>query len=270
MQGCSAQTISLQGAGQSCTTQLAVDKHKGLRDAPLFHNLLEGLSLVVLGHIEKQLCDGGCGLIGSGHLDGDRVLQIARGQSLDLWRKSGREQERGALLGQVAQDALQVGQEANVEHAVSFVEHHIFHLVQHRGLGFDVVQQTAWCGHQHFNTAFELCGLRFHVHAAKHHGRAKLGVLGVHLHLLGHLVGQLTGGQQDQGAHGVTGWGSGAVFVLDHALQKRQRESSGFAGAGLCGTHDILTRQDHWNGLRLNRCHGFVTHFSDGFRQIGV
>jgi hypothetical protein len=69
-------------------------------------------------------------------------------------------QQRRALLGQVAQDALQVGQEADVQHAVGLVQHHVLDLVEHRVLGLDVVQQAARRGHQHLDARFQLgvCG----------------------------------------------------------------------------------------------------------------
>src|SRR3982750_1936407 len=84
----------------------------------------------------------------AGDLDEDRILQVALGQLLDLGREGGREQQRLALLRQVAQDALQVGQEADVEHPVGLVEHHVLDLVQHAVLGLDVVEQAAGGGDQ--------------------------------------------------------------------------------------------------------------------------
>ena len=269
MQGGGAQAITVQGPGQTCTTQLAVDKHKGLADAALFHDLFQSVALVVFGHVVEQLGDGGGGLVGSGHFDGDRVLQVAGSQASDFRRERGREQQGGALLGQVAQDALQIGQKANVKHAVGFIKDDIFHLVQHRIFGFDVIQQTTGGGHQHFNPSLEFQGLRLHVHATKHHGRAQLGVFGVHLDLLGHLIGQLACRQQHQGPHRMTRWRGGGVFMLEHALQQWQGKRGGFAGAGLRCTHHVLARQHHGNGLGLDGRHGFVTHFGDGFRQTG-
>ena len=55
--------------------------------------------------------------------------------------------------------------------------------------------------------------------------------------------------------------------MLKQALQQRQRESGCFAGAGLGRTHDVLAREHHGNGLRLNGRHVFVAHFGHGFGQ---
>ena len=267
VQGGGFQALALQRAGQAGTAQLAVDKDEGLLDAALAQHMVDGAALVLIGHTDETLLHRGSRGIGAGHLDGDRVLQVAAGQSLDFGREGGREQQRGALLGQVAEDALQVRQKADVEHAVGLVQHHIFHLVEHAVFGLDVIQQAAWRGHQHFHTFFQLGGLGLHVHAAKHHCAAQLGVFGIQRHLLGHLVGQLAGGQQHQGTHRMAGGRGGGVFVLHHALQQRQREGSGFAGARLGCTHHIAPLQNHRNGLGLDGGHGFVAHFGHGACQ---
>ena len=106
--------------------------------------------------------------------------------------------------------------------------------------------------------------MRLHVHAAKNHRAAQVGVFGVQLDLLGHLHRQLTRGQQHQGAYGVAGGRGRSVLVLHHALQQRQGESGCFTGTGLRGSHDVFAFKHHWNGLLLNRRHGFVAHLSDG------
>ena len=264
VQRCRLETFVLQRTGQAGTTEFAVHKHKGLLHAALFQDLVQRMALAVFVDAVEMLLHGRSGRIGACHFNGDRVLQVAVGQALDFGRKRRRKQQRGALLGQVAQDALQVGQKADVEHAVGFVQHHVFDLVEDGVLGFDVVQQTAGRGHQHFHPFLQLQRLWLHVHAAKHHGAAQVGVLGVQLDLLGDLVGQFTGGQQHQRTHRVAGGGSGSVFVLHHALQQGQCKGSGFAGAGLGGAHDVLAGQHHRNGLGLDRGHGLVAHFSHG------
>ena len=98
---------------------------------------------------------------------------------------------------------MQVGQKADVEHAVGFIKHHIFNLIQHGIFAFNMVQQSPRRGDQYFNAFFELCRLRLHVHAAKHHSAAQVGVFGVQADLLGHLDGQFTRGQQHQCTHRV-------------------------------------------------------------------
>ena len=156
---------------------------------------MQGVAFVIIAHAVKMLLHRASGRVGAGDFNRHRVLQIAVGQALDLGRERGGKQQRGPLLGQVAQNALQVRQKANVQHAVSFIQNHVFDLVQHGRLGFDVIQQTPWRGHQHLDTGFEFQRLRPHVHAAEDDCRAQIRVLGISLHGFGHLVGQLARGQ---------------------------------------------------------------------------
>jgi hypothetical protein len=79
-------------------------------------------------------------------------------------------------------------------------------------------------GHQHLDAFFQLDGLGLHVHAAKHHGAAQLGVLGVQGNLLCHLIGQFTRGQQHQGAHRMAGRRCRSVFMAHQALQQGRRK----------------------------------------------
>ena len=266
VQGSSLEAFALQAAGQAATAELAVHKDERLLDATGFEHLVDGAALVIIACAVKALLHGGGRLVRAGHFDGDGVLQVTAGQALDLRRERGAEEQRGALLGQVRQDALQVWQKADVQHAVRLVEHHVLHLVEHRVLGFDVVEQAAGGGHQHFNAFFQLQRLGLHVHAAKHHGAAQLGVLGVQGDLLGDLIGQFARGQQHQGAHGVARRRGRTIFVLEQALQQGQRKGCRLAGACLGRTHHVLPRQHDGNGLCLDGRHGFVAHFGYGAR----
>ena len=262
-----AKAIALQRTGQTGTPQFAVDEHKSLGHATLFDQVTQSGALVVLFNPIKTLLNRRRRGVGSRHFNGDRVLQIAAGQTLDFGRERGREQQGGAALGQMAKDALQIGQKADVQHAIGLVKHHILHLVKHAVFGFNVIQQPPRGGHQHLNTLFQLGCLGLHVHATKHHRAAQLGVLGVHLDLLCHLVSQLAGGQQNQGAHRVPRRRSRGVLVFEQTLQQRQGKRGGFAGACLRGSHDIAALQYHRNGLRLNGRHALVAHFGHGTRQ---
>ena len=267
VQGGGAQAIALQRAGQACATELAVDEHKGLANTALTHDVANDAALVVIVGAVKALLHGRGGFVRTGDLDGHGVLQVAARQALDFWREGGRKQQCGAVLGQVAQDALQIGQKADVEHAVGLVEHHVFHLVEHRIFGLDVIEQTPRRGHQHLYAFFQFGGLGLHVHAAKNDGTAQLGVFGVLGDLLRHLVGQLARGQQHQGTHRVACRRGGGVFVFQQALQQGQRKGSRFAGAGLCRAHHVLACEDDGNGLCLDGRHGLVAHVGYGAQQ---
>ena len=57
------------------------------------------------------------------HFDQQRIFQETAGQLFDLWRKSRREHQVLTLLGQEIDDALQIRQEAHIEHTIGFVHH---------------------------------------------------------------------------------------------------------------------------------------------------
>ncbi len=60
------------------------------------------------------------------HFDLFRVRQEGVGDPLDLGRHGGREEQGLAGEGRQAEDALDIGDEAHVEHAVGFIHHHDF------------------------------------------------------------------------------------------------------------------------------------------------
>jgi hypothetical protein len=70
--------------------------------------------------------------------------------------------------------------------------------------------------------------------------------------VLGNLYGQLTGRHNYQGAH--------LTFnaVIQQPVDQRQQKSSGFTGAGLGGSNNIVSGQDMWYYLLLNGSSIFV------------
>ena len=58
--------------------------------------------------------------------------------------------------GRQLEDALDVGDEAHVEHAVGFVDHHDLHAGQQQLAALEVVEQAAGRGDQHVDAAVEL------------------------------------------------------------------------------------------------------------------
>jgi hypothetical protein len=90
------------------------------------------------------------------------------------------------------------------------------------------------------------------------------GVLAVFLDRFLDLDRQFPRRRQDQRAYGVAGRGGTGVGVLLKALQDRQRESRGLAGAGLRAAHYVQARQHDGDGLRLDRCWRGVAGFGHG------
>ena len=58
-----------------------------------------------------------------------------------------------------------------------------------------------------------------------------------------------------------------ALRVRREALQRRQRERGGLAGAGLCTRHEIAAREDERDGLFLDRAWIFVAQVFNRLQQ---
>ena len=63
-------------------------------------------------------------------------------------------------FAQHGDDALDVVDEAHVEHAVGFVEHQHLDLVEAQRALVDQIEQAARCRHQHFDAARQRAHLR--------------------------------------------------------------------------------------------------------------
>ncbi|MNT29349.1 hypothetical protein D3C72_1650840 [compost metagenome] len=124
--------LALQVPRQARAADLAVDEDDALARQALVGTLLEQVHhrrlLVAILDLVHGLAHVLVGRVAARHLDGDRLFQVAGGQPLDFRRERGGEQQRLALRRQQVDDALQVRQEAHVEHAVGFVQHQHLHL----------------------------------------------------------------------------------------------------------------------------------------------
>src|SRR2546428_7487020 len=75
--------------------------------------------------------------------------------------------------------------------------------------------------------------------------------------------GELAGGGEDEGAGPPRG-------LLHEALEDREEEGGGLAGARLGGSDDVASREDRGNRLPLDRCGGLVSERADGPEEDGV
>ncbi len=101
------------------------------------------------------------------------------------------------------------------------------------------------------STPLRSCGdLRVDLDAAEDHRGLQREVRTVGADAFGDLRGQFAGRYQDQGARLI--WAVVALAGLDQALQHRQREAGGLAGAGLRGGEYVATLQHDRDGLGLD------------------
>jgi hypothetical protein len=134
-----------------------------------------------------------------------------------------------------------------------------------------VVQQAARRGHDDIDTALERVDLRVDADAAEHHHRLQRQVLAIGAHAFFDLRGKLTRGRQHQRADRKAHALGRLHFVRlrgRQAVQQRQRETGGLAGAGLCTGEQVTALKDRGDGLALNRSGFCVAEIGHGAYQL--
>ncbi|CCJ88038.1 hypothetical protein BN133_4415 [Cronobacter dublinensis 582] len=234
----SGDAVFVQLLGQMVSAMFGAGKHQHLLPVAIANQVRKQFPLAFFineMHMLRHLPGGG---VAARHGHFFRVAQQFFRQRFDVVGEGRGEQQVLTLRRQLRQHAANVVNKAHVEHAVGFVEHQHFDLVEfHRVLVFKI-QQTARGGDKHIHAAAQFHHLRVDAHAAKYHQRADIEIFAVFAHVLAHLGCQFARRGQDQRAHRAT-----ALRVRltgGQALQQRQREACGFAGAGLGTGHQIF------------------------------
>ena len=213
--------------------------------------------------------DGFGYLVAASDFDQHRRLEHGVGEALDFFRESGREEQALSLLRQHVEDAGDIGDETHVEHPVGFVEDQRLHRVEADALVLDVVEQAAGGGDEDLDTLFEFGDLWLDVHAAESAHGTNRRVLAVGLDRFVDLQRQFAGRCEDQRAHRMPGRRRAAAGERQDALQDRQHEGRGLAGAGLGAAHDVHPADQQRYGLGLDRCWFGVTFVENRAQQFG-
>ena len=133
-------------------------------------------------------------------LDADRVGQERVGEALDLRRHGRREEQRLAGEGQQLADALDVGDEAHVEHAVGLVDDEDLDAGQQELAALEMIEQAAGRGDQHVDAAVELLVLVVEGDAADEQRDGQLVVAAVAVEVLLDLRGEFARRLEDERA----------------------------------------------------------------------
>jgi hypothetical protein len=199
---------------------------------------------------------------GRGDVDPRGVVERVADDAQHLLRHRRREEQRLPDRREQREDTLHVGPEALVEHAVGLVEDEDLHSAQIDVSLTGQVQQAAGGGHEQVDPVLECAALRLVAHAAVDDSDAVArGARGGLRHLFD-LQSELAGRGDDER-------GYAAAARLD-ALQHRQDERRGLAGAGLRATDDVAPRQDERDGAGLDGGRLVVAHRRDGLHQARV
>ena len=171
-------------------------------------------------------------------------------------------------LDQQVEDPADVGHEAHVQHPVRLVEDEDLDLAEVGRALADEVEQAAGRGDEDLDAGAQLLDLRVERHAAvDHRARAAGDVAAVGLHRLGDLDRELAGRRQDEAADRVAGRRERGVRVGLEAVEDRQRERGGLAGAGLGGGEDVAALEHEGDGPFLDGRGLRVALLGDGLRR---
>ena len=178
-------------------------------------------------------------------------------QLLHLRRHGGGKEQRLPLFfrRQQRHDAAHIVNKAHVQHAIGFVQHKNFQLIQlDEALTHQIIQPTGR-GNENVHPAAQLLNLRILVDAAKNDGGAQRQIAPVLHKILLNLNCQFPRRGEDKRPNGVSLAARGAaVQPLEHRQRKRRR----LAGSGLGTAQHIAPRQHQRNGLFLNGRGGLI------------
>ena len=196
------------------------------------------------------------------HLHDDRLAQILARERLDLGRHRRAEEQRLPVLRNLGDDAIDLRREAHVEHAVGLVEHEHLEIVEDDVLALEVVDQPARrrdddvdAGAQRFS-----CGSR---------GTPPYTDGDVELHCARVFrersprtcTAELARRREHERAR--------AARSAEQAVDDRERERGGLAGARLREAHDVASLEDERDGLGLNGRRCGVAGIGDGAEELG-
>ena len=189
-----------------------------------------------------------------------RLAQVPARQRDDLAGHRGREQHGLPVGGRELQNALDVRQEAQVEHLVRLVKDEGAHVAQAQVTLPDQVEQPAGRADDDVDAGAQRLDLRLVGAAAveRQHARAQAGA--GHPQVAGDLDRQFPGGHDHQGARRL---GGGGRAVLQ-PLQQRDTEAERLAGAGPRLADDVVATQRDRQGQGLDRKGGVNSRGLEG------
>ena len=177
-----------------------------------------------------------------------RAVEELLDQRVHAVVEGGGEQHALAALRGGAQDATDIGQEAEVGHVVGLVQDGDLNLVEADEPLPHEIQEPTGAGDDDVDPVLEGLLLRLDGDPAEDGGHVHVDDAGQGLDDLGDLEGELTGGGQDQ-ADGVAGAG---LVLLSQALDQREAEGQGLARAGTATAEHVAPGEGVGQGSGLD------------------
>ena len=267
MQRADAEAMTLERPEDDTDILLAVAEDDGVLDVHLAHQLAQCLALRgrIVGRLLQALHDGGGGGGRRGDFDAFGSVEEVVGETLDFGRHGRREEEGLPREGKELADALDVGNEAHIEHPVGFVDHEDLDAVQKELAALEMIEEAAWRRDHHVGAAIELAVLLLVRHAADQKRDGELVALAEELKGVGHLGRQLAGRLQDQRPRHA---GPGAAAF--EPRQHRQHEGCRLAGPGLGDAEHVTAGDRDRDRLGLNWGRDLEACRGDGRLNFGA
>ena len=248
MQRRSIEAVPDQRFEQDVDIALAVAEDQRVLDVFGSDQPAQRLALVARVEHGERLDDGGGGRSRRGYRDFDRIAEKRVGELADFRRHRRREEQGLPRFRQQADDALDIGNKAHVEHPVGLVDDENMRVGQQDLAAPMQIEQPSRRGDQHIDAAVELAFLVDKTFAAdqQRHGQAMM--LAVKLESCGDLGRQLAGRLDDQRARHPRPGAPGRQLV-DHRQHKARR----FAGPGLGAAEHVPPALNVGDRLFLDR-----------------
>ena len=160
--GRGVKAVTLQRERNHIDVGLAIAKNDAVADILAAHGRAQGgaaRARVAARQRNDALFDGRRRGGRFGHFDALGIVQKSLREAGDFRGHGGRKEQRLTRKGRQFENALDVGNEAHVEHAVGFIDHHHLHAGEQKLAALEMVEQPAWRGDQHIDAA------RQHEHA---------------------------------------------------------------------------------------------------------
>ncbi len=206
------------------------------------------------------------GRVAARHLNQTGRMHEAVGQLLDLIGEGRGEKQVLTLFGQQREHSADVMDKTHVQHAIGLIQHQDFHFGQIERFLTNMIEQPPRRCHQDIDTVAQGLNLRPDIDAAENYGGAQRQVPAVSGDAFADLGRQLTGGSKHQSAHRARATGRRTGV---QALQQRQGEAGGLAGAGLGAGQDVTAFEYDGNGLGLDGCGLAVALIGYSSKQFG-
>jgi hypothetical protein len=161
----------------------------------------------------------------------------------DLARHRRGEEQRLTLRRKARHHSPELGSEAHVQHPVRLVEDQHLDVVESRGSGVEVIDQTSWRRDEDRPALTQGLALTFLRHTADDHRGAHPGLTAERIHRLRDLHRELPGGREHQRA------GAG---LSGEPLEHRQEVRRGLSGPGGGAPDDVGPGQRRRDGLALD------------------